>query len=76
MDSVAAVAVSAMAISSGEKPVWSDNSWMVGSLPSSVVSLFRTLLTEAACSFRLLETFSVPSSLRKRRISPEIFGTA
>ena len=76
MDSVALVAVSAAAISSGERPSASDSSETVGSRPKSPVRRSRAFLMAAARSLMLRLTLTAPSSRRKRRISPAILGTA
>ena len=73
---VGPVAVSAAAMSSGLRPVNSDSSLRLGSLPSFCSSSFLAHFIFCACSFIPLLTFIVPSSLQNLLISPEIFGTA
>ena len=76
MESAVPVAASAVAISSGCRPVSAQSSLTVGSRSSAAISRCRAPLMKAARSLRLRLTFTVPSSRRKRRISPAIFGTA
>ena len=71
-----AVAVSAMAISSGVRPVSRASSESWGSRPRLPVSRDRASLMAAARSFSPRLTLIAPSSRRNRRISPAIFGTA
>lgn len=73
---MAAVAVSAVAISSTLRPISLESSPTVGSLPNSAVMRLRVILMAADRSFSPLLTFTEPSSRKNRRISPAILGTA
>lgn len=68
------VAVSAAAISSGSSPVSAESSESVGSRPSVCSRRVRAVRMPCARSLMLRLTLTAPSSRRKRRISPEIFG--
>ena len=57
-------------------PVAADSSDRVGSRPSRWLSSCRVWRRAADRSFSPRLTFTVPSSRRKRRISPAILGTA
>ena len=70
------VAVSAAVISSGSSPVLAASSESVGSRPSVCSRRVRAVRMPCARSLMLRLTLTAPSSRRKRRISPEIFGTA
>ena len=72
----AATASSHCAISSALNPVSSESSESAGSRPSVFLSFSRAAKIVAACSRMLRLTLIAPSSRRKRRISPAIFGTA
>ena len=75
-DSGAAVASSAVAISSALHPVSAASSDSFGSLPNAAHNLCRADQTLCPFSRRVRPTFTGPSSRRNRRISPAIFGTA
>jgi len=71
-----ATASSHWAISSARRPVSSESSESTGSRPSAFLSFSRAAKIIAARSRTVRLTFTAPSSRRKRRISPAIFGTA
>ena len=75
-ETTGSAAVSAAAMSSGDRPVSSASSDRVGSRPRSAASLPRAARTADPRSFNPRLTFTGPSSRRKRRISPAILGTA
>ncbi len=76
MDSTRVSDSMAIMMSSGWIPVSRAISSSLGSLPSSPCSRALAVLTFIARSFSVLDTFTGPSSRRKRLISPVIMGTA
>ena len=76
MDSTSMEASMASTTSSTESPVSSASSCTSGSLPSDAWMRCLAIFTLIPFSLMVLDTFTGPSSLRKRLISPVIIGTA